>query len=190
MTILIPTAAVEQIGGFDEELKAWEDWDFLAKCAVSGICGTLVPQPLMIYRTQLGTRRTTVAGKPAQEQALYSEIQGRYAAYAKGELAMAGCCNSNVSAWQSAQQAIDDMQPPMVLASGASVRVQASGVVRMRFVGDTWGARTFFGKVSNQPYQGGANPHDQYTDMDPRDVESAVNSGLWIAVQVPVEAVR
>jgi hypothetical protein len=57
VSILVETEAVRQVGGFDEELATWEDWDFFIKLAAQGYCGVRVSEPLLVYQTETGTRR-------------------------------------------------------------------------------------------------------------------------------------
>jgi hypothetical protein len=57
VSILVETEAVRKVGGFDEELATWEDWDFFIKLAAHGYCGVRVSEPLLVYQTETGTRR-------------------------------------------------------------------------------------------------------------------------------------
>lgn len=57
VTALYPVAAWKDVGGFDSELPAWEDWDFQLSLANRGWCGTRIPRPLFTYRVDKGTRR-------------------------------------------------------------------------------------------------------------------------------------
>jgi hypothetical protein len=51
------TEQARAIGGFDEKLIGWEDWDFFIKCAINGFHGVRVPKVLFGYRYASGTRR-------------------------------------------------------------------------------------------------------------------------------------
>lgn len=57
VTALYPKFAWEQVGGFNEELSAWEDWDFHLKLAKIGVCGSKISVPLFTYRKYTGYRR-------------------------------------------------------------------------------------------------------------------------------------
>jgi len=57
VTALYSKADWELVGGFDEKLEAWEDWDYQLKLADKGICGSRVPSPLWVYRKHTGFRR-------------------------------------------------------------------------------------------------------------------------------------
>jgi len=57
ITCLIPTAWHRHIGGFDENMKSWEDWDYFVRMARQGICFQHISQPLVVYRLYSGGRR-------------------------------------------------------------------------------------------------------------------------------------
>jgi glycosyltransferase involved in cell wall biosynthesis len=54
---LFPTAKHQEVGGFDEEIVGWEDWDHLIALQASGLCGYRVPEPLFFYRKHTGRVR-------------------------------------------------------------------------------------------------------------------------------------
>jgi glycosyltransferase involved in cell wall biosynthesis len=47
----------EEIGGFDEGMESWEDWDYWLRLARAGKCFSRVPLPLVEYRFYTGNRR-------------------------------------------------------------------------------------------------------------------------------------
>lgn len=57
VTSLVPKAWHDEIGGFDENMESWEDWDYWIRMARTGKCFTYVRRPLVIYRFYTGTRR-------------------------------------------------------------------------------------------------------------------------------------
>jgi glycosyltransferase involved in cell wall biosynthesis len=57
VTALTPKSAWERVGGYDEQIPAWEDWDFQLKCADAGICSRRIAAPLWVYRKHTGVRR-------------------------------------------------------------------------------------------------------------------------------------
>jgi glycosyltransferase involved in cell wall biosynthesis len=54
ITTLLPRAAFEYVGGFDETLPALEDEDLYYKLQINGICGIRCAEPLVYYRRQFG----------------------------------------------------------------------------------------------------------------------------------------
>ena len=67
VTTLIPTVAFNAIGGFDEDLPGHEDCDLHLKLAELGICGILVPKPLIHYRPH-GFRGNQFRASPEYQQ--------------------------------------------------------------------------------------------------------------------------
>lgn len=57
VTSLVPKAWHEKIGGFDESMDSWEDWDYYLRHARYGHCFHRVPELLMDYRFTTGSRR-------------------------------------------------------------------------------------------------------------------------------------
>lgn len=54
---LLPREWHNEIGGFDESMPSWEDWDYWIRMARAGKCFRRIPQPLVMYRFHSGTRR-------------------------------------------------------------------------------------------------------------------------------------
>lgn len=48
---------LEAVGGFDESIPSWEDWDLHLSLLERGICGTRLAEPLFTYRYRTGTQR-------------------------------------------------------------------------------------------------------------------------------------
>jgi glycosyltransferase involved in cell wall biosynthesis/predicted flap endonuclease-1-like 5' DNA nuclease len=47
------------VGGFDERMPSWEDWDYWIRMARAGYCFYRVPEQLVVYRFTTGSRRET-----------------------------------------------------------------------------------------------------------------------------------
>jgi len=54
---LVPKAWHDEIKGFDENMTAWEDWDYWIRMARAGKCFYKLSKVLVIYRFYTGTRR-------------------------------------------------------------------------------------------------------------------------------------
>lgn len=59
ITSLVPRKWHREIGGFDEQMESWEDWDYFIRLAQAGKCFIRVPEELVIYRYYSGRRRHT-----------------------------------------------------------------------------------------------------------------------------------
>lgn len=57
ITTLFPTAWHFEIGGFDEQMETWEDWDYWLRMAKAGKCFFRLNKRLMRYRMYTGERR-------------------------------------------------------------------------------------------------------------------------------------
>ncbi|KKM76159.1 hypothetical protein LCGC14_1382930, partial [marine sediment metagenome] len=63
MMCLIPKAKHDEIGGYDEALPGWEDWDYLIALQAAGVCSYRVATPGFVYRFRKGTIREDSFGK-------------------------------------------------------------------------------------------------------------------------------
>jgi glycosyltransferase involved in cell wall biosynthesis/predicted flap endonuclease-1-like 5' DNA nuclease len=59
ITSLVPTEWHNEIGGFDENMESWEDWDYWIRMARAGKCFVRLPEDLVVYRFYTGGRRET-----------------------------------------------------------------------------------------------------------------------------------
>lgn len=149
VTALYEREAWEKVGGFDEKLQAWEDWDFVIAIAASGYCGVRLTQPLLHYRMQAGKRREMhYAGKEEYKK----EIAAKWHKYIiEGQEMPCGGCGKNRVVFA-----------PMN-TNGAAVQQQQSVVagnelILLEFQGSEGnGARTYKGK-SGATYRFGADP--------------------------------
>lgn len=57
VTSLVPRAWHEEVGGFDEQMESWEDWDYWIRLARRGRCFARLAEPLLAYRFGTGNRR-------------------------------------------------------------------------------------------------------------------------------------
>lgn len=55
---LIPASYHREVGGFDEKMDSWEDWDYWVRLAKFGKCFYRIPKPLLEYRFYTGKRRS------------------------------------------------------------------------------------------------------------------------------------
>lgn len=194
VTALIPTEWVRAVGGFDENLPGFEDWDLYCKLAIAGNCGIRHPHPLLVYRRAHGTRtrallkarasgeENTPAYTPLGEQTA-AALYDRYAAYTSGEERVMACCGGNQSTVVDAQSALDQLLGAQTGGMLTSAPVpQGVESVRLEFIGGSWGEQTYVGHVSGRVYRAGRDPNVRFHDADPRDVERLVNMELFRVV--------
>ena len=166
---------------FDTELKGLEDWDFFIRCAIEGIYGKHLPMPLLIVRTDAGTRTRAVMKR--REGAL-REVELRYLEYHQGEKKMAGCCGGNGTEVMAAKAALGLLPP-----SEEPGRSVMSDRIRVEYTGDKRGSVPYGGPghtPSGRIYRGGDNVFDKYHDADPADIEWLEHTGFWRRVPRPV----
>lgn len=158
VTVLMATDDAKSVGGFDEAMAGWEDWEFFARCAMNGICGQRLAMPLLGYRTSTGKRREI-----AQEQ---REVLLEQIKMVRGEFV--GCCGGNGAARMAAKR----------IGQAQGIIAGNSDLVRMQFIGSQIGAVTFFGKNGRQ-YRGGNNATSRYATVHADDVALLQRTGQW-----------
>jgi glycosyltransferase involved in cell wall biosynthesis len=94
ITALVPAAWHFEIGGFDEEMPSWEDWDYWIRMAHAGFCFKRIPEELMMYRFYTGERR--LQGLQNKEN-LIAYLKQKY----KGIKLMPCGCSDDGSAYQT-----------------------------------------------------------------------------------------
>ncbi len=125
----------ENLGGFDEELSAWEDWDYQLRLAAVGICGTRVPYPLFTYRKDEGFRREE---NYADFEASKNSLRTKHRVYFDKEetlMACSSCGGGGGGRLSPTQQSMIAKQPPPPEMAEAYTEVE--------YVGDMAAAQTF-----------------------------------------------
>lgn len=136
INILVRRSWLVQVGGFDETMTSWEDVDLFMKLGASEVCGTRVPEPLLIYRYLTGQRREN--GEVIREQ-IIEQLRTRYRDYIEGGK-MCGCSNSNVG------------KQSTVNGNGAnSAAVAPDKMIRVQYAGPV-GNIELYGQASKKYY--------------------------------------
>jgi glycosyltransferase involved in cell wall biosynthesis len=100
VTCLVPKAWHNEIGGFDESMKSWEDVEYNWRMARAGHCFIRVAMELMVYRFSTGTRRQDGL---QHHQSIVEYIRKKW-----GKDEPVGCgCNKGQSSVLQAQQRRD-----------------------------------------------------------------------------------
>lgn len=118
ITALVPKVWHEEIGGFDESMPSWEDWDYWIRMARAGKCFTRIEEPLVVYRFYTGVRREIGLH---QYETLVEYLTSKLD---RGELPMPCGCRGNTRAAQL-QRATKAITP-------ASVSQEQQGVSSMQ----------------------------------------------------------
>lgn len=185
VTALVPTKWARDVGGFDESITGWEEWDFYAKMASKGYCGQRLPESLLYYRVDTGTvRKRSFANKDE----LIETIKSRH-----GRIEM-GCCGGSsgaeiVALKRSLAQSMRAFAPEVNeyrIGEGATV-------VRMKFVGQQQGAQLWKSKIEpknpDRQYRGANDGINNFANVHPDDVEYLISTGFWQIVNQPVAPV-
>lgn len=143
VSILIDKEIFLSVGGFDEEMTAWEDVDLPMKLAVNGHFGTRVPRPLLQYNYNTGKRREV--GETIKQE-LIDLLHDRYKEYIEGSK-MCVC-----------QPAPGVHMPPSFGLSALSSNDPATDadIVRIKYIGPH-GDHKVRGAVTNTDYRNHQN---------------------------------
>jgi len=183
---------------FAEDLIVWEDWDFFARCALAGIQGQRVAEPLIVVRRTTGTR---TAHAMRERESLLMKLKERFSGV--DPMATKSCCGGNGDAIMAAKKAWDEtpnaktglslritargttLNPSMSQTSGATAGAPAPTIqpVRLEFTGTRTGAVTYRGKAG-RAYQGGNTTMHRYINAHPDDVAMLAATGHWRVVGV------
>lgn len=170
VTAMYPKKAWSEVGGFDEEMSHWEDWDFQLKMASIGVCGSKIPLPLFTYRKTTGQRR---------EANMAAFDQGRDAILRKWSqvwdgretlMACSGCPGGGGQRYPS--------PPRMAQAQangGGGGRVAEmqprEGYVVLKYKGLSAGTRVYRGPTTSTNYRFGNNAAHRMSYVYQQDVE-------------------
>jgi len=154
VNMLMARADFLALGGFDEKMIGWEDWDFCCKAATQGKCGQRLALAVWCYRKHTGTRRDDSFGK---RDDLLPVLKERWSDYYDGVKEMGSCCGGNSDAVMEAKRSIlamealarGEFETAAPAASQPRTFTQTNGLVpmkiRMEFIGAPIGAVTYFG---------------------------------------------
>lgn len=137
-TSLVPKAWHDEIGGFDESMMSWEDWDYWLRMARAGKCFTRIAEPLVDYRFYTGTRRES--GRQ-NHNTLLEYMTRKYK-----ELPMAGCSGCGGSKRVAMQQNTPQMTPQL------APQMSADSVVWVRLHDGNTGDHLIIGVATKTNY--------------------------------------
>ncbi len=140
VTALYRKADWESVGGFDEKLSAWEDWDFqLALCEI-GVCGTRAPWPLFTYRKDTGIRREqNYAEYETSREGIYSKWREFY----EGRKELMGCSRCPGGGGGKASTMQQQLRAATATPASLPQNGSSEDYVVLWYVGTMQGTRTF-----------------------------------------------
>lgn len=142
-SILISRWLHEKIGGWDEKITGWEDWDYLIAAQHHGACSYRVEEPLFVYRFHSGTQREE-SWKSQNEILAY--ITEKWYDYRVGDKKM-GCGCKNKKAITAPNSAFS--------SSGNFVVENAEQSLLLEYQGEHDGPLTLRGEVTGARYRFG-----------------------------------
>ena len=91
ITVLHPKSWWAELGGFDEDMPSWEDWDYWLRMVHKGHCFTQIKEPLMVYRFYTGGRRELAHTQDKDGRFMYDKLIRYMRAKYEREGAVVGC---------------------------------------------------------------------------------------------------
>jgi len=164
VTCLVPTRAHKAIGGFDEVIEGWEDWDYFIALQDYGLCSYRIPEPLFVYRFYGGSKREESFGKRTD---LLQYIRNKWSKYylKEEEMGCGGCKSSRTR---------PPIKSPTVsaIATAATKVVDGFSMVLLEYTGSLMGPYTIKGQPpTNISYKFGLNKAHKFKYVYPHDVE-------------------
>jgi len=169
---MYPIEAWKKTGGFDEELPAWEDWDFAIRIVRAGYCGTRIPAPLFHYRMGTGNRRE--AGVSNSDE-LRERILSRWKSFITGEEEMP--CGCSGGGGQPSLPALDlsSGQPTFAMPQG----VPQADMVQLEYLEEVPAPLTFTGKATGTRYRFGSDDDNKVRWVLKTDAEQFISFGSF-----------
>lgn len=153
VTAMYPRKAWEEVGGFDETITAWEDWDFVIALAAAGYCGYRLESPLLYYRLQSGSRRNELY---ANRKELEKQIHAKWKDYIEGRkdlMACSGCKKSKSTAVASSKAS----NPNLRTVAATTTLDADSDMVKLQFTLEGAGPRIYRGRATGTRYKFGSD---------------------------------
>ena len=144
MMCMIPKAKHEEIGGYDETMPGWEDWDYLIALQAAGVCSVRVATPGFVYRFRTGTIREDSFAKKDE---ILKLIRTKWSDYYDRRKTM-GC--SKCPGGAKAQ--INPSANPGAMIANNEVETASGPMTILAYQGPGDGKVTMRGPISGQTY--------------------------------------
>jgi len=149
VTALYPKKDWETLGGFDESMKNWEDWDFQLGLAKIGTCGFKVQKPLFTYRKFTGIRREDAQANFERGK---EEILNKWKPYFDGKevlMACGGCAKKR------------PQKPPVPVSRSAAPTAPSGEWTLLEYLGNDPNKVTYLGHETRTKYTFSGSSHRQ-----------------------------
>lgn len=152
ITSLVPKAWHDEIGGFDEKMKSWEDWDYWIRLARYGKCFVRLAEPLLNYRFYTGERRDLATGDNIDSRQLReSLIQYMTEKYEGVKIMPCGGCGGKRVQSNPAQVVAPQMMS-MFAPTGQQQQVTSGDIVWVQLNDGNIGDHLIIGSQTRQNY--------------------------------------
>lgn len=173
ITALVPTAAVQAVGGCDEDALGLEDWTLWLRLAQAGYCGQQIYGPVFVYRRDEGVNHIAdVAGGLE----LHDAVRDRYR-NESGEITFMGCGCGGAA---SEAKALARQAAPAL----GRLNMADNGLITLEYTGPGVGGQWF--KVpSGRRYRAGRGPAVRYIQAPEDDAAHLQALGFFVPVPPP-----
>lgn len=173
ITALIPTAAIQAVGGCDEDAPGLEDWTLWLRLAMAGYCGQQIYGPVFVYRRDEGVNHIAdVDGGLA----LHNAVRDRYKD-AAGELRFMGCGCGGAAA---DAKALARQAAPFL----GRLTMAHDGLITLEYTGPGMGGQ-WFRCPSGRQYRAGRGPAVRYIQVPEDDAAHLQGLGFFVPVPPP-----
>lgn len=188
VSILVARVDIDVVGGFDEGLAFWEDWEIMLKFVQSGLCGQHIAEPLLSYRLKTGRRRR--ASKDVEDQ-LRKILRDKYETSLDKVGDMCNCGGGGQTLQQKAQAALSPIQTaaqrsastPRNPASGVNLPgadtvpgFMEAGVRYFEYIGRKSAPVPYVGRATGKVYRASLDPLHKIIEVDPTDADYFLSS--------------
>jgi glycosyltransferase involved in cell wall biosynthesis len=158
---------------WDESFReGWEDWDFAIQCVTKGFCGVRVPAPLLHYRLNTGTLRTTAQ---SNKDGIKRKIRDKYLAYyTPGGKQVPGCGGCGGGRYPN----LISYHSGATVFEGVDLDKETT-FVQYNPPPDWTGIRTFVGRGTGNRYRFGTDEQNRVRRVFNADVQGLVDIGYF-----------
>jgi hypothetical protein len=143
VSVLMSTDDALKLGGFDQSMAGFEDWEFFVRCAIAGLCGKVVPEALLAYRVTTGQRRENAM---KDRETVVEYLRAQHGDYIEGRKPMSACCGGNITASEAAAKALTEIDKS--IDKSLAPLAGSDGLIEMEYIGRYEAPVTYFGKYA------------------------------------------